>query len=46
MDLVGIKMTRTRSEIFVQVSALAGRHATRPPRDRATIPYLNEPWYC
>ncbi len=56
VDLVGIRMTRSRPEVFDEVSALAhagrGRISnsvqieTRPRRNRATIPFLNEPWYC
>ena len=31
---------------FAYQSAGLGRPAPRPVRDRATVPYLNEPWYC
>jgi len=51
--LVGSRLTSDRRVLFERVSALAHEHAglaqathTRPARDRATIPYLNEPWYC
>jgi len=51
--LVGVRTTRGRREMFDAVSALAHDRArrvrptaTRPARDRATVPYLNEPWYC
>jgi radical SAM superfamily enzyme YgiQ (UPF0313 family) len=45
---VGMKQTVARAEIFATVCSLAG---VTPPREsdipsRATIPYLNEPWYC
>lgn len=43
------KQKRTRGEIFSQIATLVG--AARPPREyglmpRATVPYLDEPWYC
>lgn len=50
---VGVRLTATRRELFRRIWDLA--HADVPlaiaPRDRgamprATIPYLNEPWYC
>jgi hypothetical protein len=54
--LVGVKLTRSRREVFKAVgelafvradlpmpSALANLDAAPP---RATVPYLNEPWYC
>jgi radical SAM superfamily enzyme YgiQ (UPF0313 family) len=51
--IVGVKLTRTRREVFEEVRALARRYAgrpqstlARPVRARATVPYLNEPWYC
>ena len=51
--LVGVKLTRSRREVFDEVRALAHDAAglptvsrPRPARDRATVPYLNEPWYC
>ncbi|HEX6975663.1 MAG TPA: CUAEP/CCAEP-tail radical SAM protein, partial [Vicinamibacterales bacterium] len=48
---VGVKLTSSRREMFRRVWALAHDGAAAPlPRDgampRATIPYLNEPWYC
>jgi radical SAM superfamily enzyme YgiQ (UPF0313 family) len=53
MRLVGVKLTASRRAAFDTVMALAceaagraGPPATRPVRDRATVPYLNEPWYC
>jgi radical SAM superfamily enzyme YgiQ (UPF0313 family) len=52
--LVGRRIAAPRREVFEAVRALAyetaGRH--QPPRPdepraaRATVPYLNEPWYC
>jgi radical SAM superfamily enzyme YgiQ (UPF0313 family) len=48
MRKVGMEATRPRAELFEQVCELAvlatGRQA--PPVARASIPYLNEPWYC
>ena len=46
--LVGVRINRPRRELFEQVRALAtGRPAQNQPLvARASIPYLNEPWYC
>jgi len=52
--LVGRRLTADRQTVFDEVSALAHERAgtlprrpdARPARDRATVPYLNEPWYC
>ena len=50
--IVGARLNADRRQIFDEISALAharaGRPAqdTRPARDRSTVPYLNEPWYC
>jgi len=52
--LVGRRLTADRRTVFDEVSALAHecagvpprRAEARPARDRATVPYLNEPWYC
>jgi radical SAM superfamily enzyme YgiQ (UPF0313 family) len=50
--LVGARLTADRSAVFDEISALAHERAgraiprSRPIRDRATVPYLNEPWYC
>jgi radical SAM superfamily enzyme YgiQ (UPF0313 family) len=52
--LVGRRLTADRRTVFDEVSALAHGRAglaprradARPARDRATVPYLNEPWYC
>ena len=54
MALVGTRLTADRRTMFDEVSALAHERAgverpmadARPARDRATVPYLNEPWYC
>jgi radical SAM superfamily enzyme YgiQ (UPF0313 family) len=53
-ELVGVKLTKDRSVMFEAISALAHECAgravpfapRRAARDRATVPYLNEPWYC
>jgi hypothetical protein len=55
--LVGTRLTADRRTIFSEVSALAHERAglpmlprttadSKPARARATVPYLNEPWYC
>jgi radical SAM superfamily enzyme YgiQ (UPF0313 family) len=54
MALVGTKLTADRRQLFAEVRALAHERAglatrrddPRPARARATVPYLNEPWYC
>jgi radical SAM superfamily enzyme YgiQ (UPF0313 family) len=53
MQLIGMKTSRSRSELFGQVWDLAHARANtlsirrQPPVvSRAAIPYLNEPWYC
>jgi radical SAM superfamily enzyme YgiQ (UPF0313 family) len=53
MAIVGTRLTSDRHAVFDVVSTLAHERAgaprksrTRPVRDRATVPYLNEPWYC
>jgi radical SAM superfamily enzyme YgiQ (UPF0313 family) len=52
MSIVGVRLTSDRRVLFDEVSTLAyaraglSRSASRPARDRATVPYLNEPWYC
>lgn len=51
-EVVGVNVTATRREVFGRVWALAQEgEGAALPRDRgamprATIPYLNEPWYC
>jgi hypothetical protein len=50
--VVGSRLTSDRRALFHEISALAHERAgiVRPHpaavRDRATVPYLNEPWYC
>ena len=51
--LVGRRLTASRSTLFDELSLLAAQAGgasvpMRPPgtRHRATVPYLNEPWYC
>lgn len=46
MQAVGVKLTRPRGELFDLVRGMAGLRETSPAPARATIPYLNEPWYC
>jgi radical SAM superfamily enzyme YgiQ (UPF0313 family) len=51
-DMVGVRLTADRAATFDAISerahsrAARPRPATKPARDRATVPYLNEPWYC
>jgi hypothetical protein len=51
-SLVGARITQDRREAFAEIWRLAHDRAglpvprTRPVRDRATVPYLNEPWFC
>jgi radical SAM superfamily enzyme YgiQ (UPF0313 family) len=52
--LVGTRLTGDRRAVFSEISDLAHERAVlpravenpQPARDRATVPYLNEPWYC
>jgi radical SAM superfamily enzyme YgiQ (UPF0313 family) len=50
--LVGSRLTADRRATFEAISRLAHERAgtprprSRPARDRATVPFLNEPWYC
>jgi radical SAM superfamily enzyme YgiQ (UPF0313 family) len=52
--LVGMRLTTDRRALFGEIAVLAHRRAgvpapafdPRPARARATVPYLNEPWYC
>ena len=48
MRTVGVKRGRPRGEIFAEVCRLAGLPPRRAPDipARATIPFLDEPWYC
>ena len=49
---VGAHLTCDRRALFDEICGFAyqraglGRPAPHPVRDRATVPYLNEPWYC
>ena len=50
---VGTRLTSDRRLLFDEVRAIAHERAglpcladPRPARARATVPYLNEPWYC
>lgn len=51
-QLVGVRVSATRWEVFDAIRALAYEHACRRPLPlpsslpRAAVPYLNEPWYC
>jgi radical SAM superfamily enzyme YgiQ (UPF0313 family) len=50
--LVGVRLTMGRTDLFARVWAVAHERARSsaarqlPLVARATIPYLNEPWYC
>jgi hypothetical protein len=50
--IVGTRLNADRRVVFTEISdvahARAGRAAVspKPARDRTTVPYLNEPWYC
>jgi radical SAM superfamily enzyme YgiQ (UPF0313 family) len=52
--IVGMRLTADRRGVFEQIRALAYERAGHagvaeqpgPARHRATVPYLNEPWYC
>jgi radical SAM superfamily enzyme YgiQ (UPF0313 family) len=52
MRLVGVTTDNSREATFEGIMHLAraaagkGPRPTHAARDRATIPYLNEPWYC
>jgi radical SAM superfamily enzyme YgiQ (UPF0313 family) len=53
LALVGTRLTSDRRQLFDEVRAIAHERAglpcpadPRPARARATVPYLNEPWYC
>ena len=52
-NLVGVRQARRRRDVFDDIRSVARQHAgrpqstlARPARARATVPYLNEPWYC
>lgn len=52
--LVGVRLSAPRADVFAAIWDAASAHAGAPPLSRrqptlparATIPYLNEPWYC
>jgi hypothetical protein len=50
--VVGVRVTGDRRAVFDEISALAHHRAGLPRvapkaiRDRATVPYLDEPWFC
>ena len=51
--VVGRRLTASRSEVFDELLSLAAEQVGAPvsprpvgARDRATVAYLNEPWYC
>ena len=51
--LVGRRLQAPRAAVFEEVVAIAAqaagralRHARSPRPARATVPYLDEPWYC
>jgi radical SAM superfamily enzyme YgiQ (UPF0313 family) len=48
MRAVGGVQARSRRDVFEDIAALAGiaRQRTCEIPPRATIPFLNEPWYC
>jgi len=52
MRLAGVNLRAARSVVFDEVMNLArvaqgqSPRTTHAVRDRATVPYLNEPWYC
>ncbi len=51
-SIVGARLTSDREALFDEIRALAYRRAglglpaPRTMSDRATVPYLSEPWYC
>jgi hypothetical protein len=50
--IVGARVNVDRTAVFAEIFELAHDRAglrapdSRPARHRATVPYLNEPWYC
>jgi radical SAM superfamily enzyme YgiQ (UPF0313 family) len=46
--LVGSQLNAPRDEMFARIWSVAHDRppASRPARSRATVPFLNEPWYC
>ena len=52
-SVVGVRLTASRGEVFGRVWEIAHARADAMPAprreafaSRATVPYLNEPWYC
>lgn len=51
-QMIGLRLTADRCATFdairerAHAEAALPRAASKPPRDRATVPYLDEPWYC
>jgi radical SAM superfamily enzyme YgiQ (UPF0313 family) len=46
-SLIRSRPRATRTELFAAIWKLAsGTEPDSIPRNRATVPYLNEPWYC
>jgi radical SAM superfamily enzyme YgiQ (UPF0313 family) len=53
MRIAGVRLRGSRADAFAAIldaaraaSGLPATPSPRPARDRATVPYLNEPWYC
>ena len=53
MQIAGLRLRGRRAETFAaileaarQAQGVTGRPEPRPARNRATVPYLDEPWYC
>lgn len=52
MEIAGVRANAARQQVFDEIAALAyaaagrGARGAKPARDRATVPFLNEPWYC
>jgi radical SAM superfamily enzyme YgiQ (UPF0313 family) len=50
--IVAARLPADRQAVFDAISTLAHlrarlpRASSKPARDRASVPYLNEPWYC
>lgn len=42
----GAKARRPRTQIFEAVARLGGAHLPPPAMPRATVPWLDEPWFC
>jgi hypothetical protein len=46
LKLVGVKINRSRVELFDVIKRCAGGSRAHAILSRSEIPYLNEPWYC